>query len=155
MSTSITVDVSEVVAKLDPEKLNTYIGIAMKGASDIIRADLRTYPPKSNKKMVWASDKQRRGFFAKLKAGEIEVPYRRGQSPGSEKLGSSWKRKLTREPNMSLEIGTRVSYAPYVMDKDQQAAYHKGNWPTVQGIVDKRANDVKRFIVKALERWAR
>ena len=153
--TSIEVDVSEVVAKLDPKELEAQLAWALKGASDIIRADVRTYPPQSHKPMKWKSAKQRRWFFANLRAGNIEVPYRRGQSPGSEKLGASWTRKLERGVNPSVTIGTRVSYAPWVMDKDRQADYHKGNWPTVQSIAEKRANDVKRFIETALQRWAR
>jgi len=154
--TSITVDVSEAVKKLDPQELERALTVALGEGAKHIRNEARRYPPQSHKKMNWKSAKQRRGFFAKLRAGEIDVPYRRGQSPGSEKLGASWNITTeNRSGHLRSIVGTRVSYAPLVMDKDRQAAYHKGNWPTVQDIARDQANNVKRFVEQALARWAR
>jgi hypothetical protein len=82
--------------------------------------------------MLKLNDKMRRGFFAKLKSGEIEVPYRRGQSPGSEKLGQSW---TVRRENMGFRaiIGTNVSYAQLVQDSAKQTSYHRGTgWITTK-----------------------
>lgn len=57
-----------------------------------LRSKLAPYPPRSSRPQahLWTRQ-QRREFFAKLRAGEIEVPYRRGQSPGSENLGKRWR----------------------------------------------------------------
>ena len=156
MTASITVDVSEVVKKLDPAELEKALEIALGEGAKHIRNEARRYPPQSHKPMQWKSAKQRRWFFANLREGNIEVPYRRGQSPGSEKLGSSWNiRTENRGGNIKAIIGTPASYAPYVMDERRQAAYHKGNWKTIQSIAKDQANTVKRFVEQSLERWAR
>lgn len=44
MSASITVDVSEAVAKLNPADMERAIETALEGAASLIRADIKTYP---------------------------------------------------------------------------------------------------------------
>src|SRR5690348_5011101 len=64
---------------------------ALAEAATLVKSKAASYPPQpSGRKQPFTSDRQRRGFFAKLRAGEIEVPYRRGSSPGSQKLGAQW-----------------------------------------------------------------
>ena len=156
---SITVDVSEVVKKLDPQDLERHLSIALEGAADrCVRDDVRRYPPPSRGPMKWKSAKQRRWFFAALRRGEIEVPYRRGQSPGSERLGASWTKPVARKVGAGLIqaiVGTNVSYARYVQDSGFQAAIHKGNWQTVQDVARRQAQPIKRFIEQSLARWAK
>ena len=153
---SITIDVSEAVKKLDPRDLERHLTISLKGASDLVRDDVRRYPPPSRGPMKWKSEKQRRWFFAALRRGEIEVPYRRGQSPGSERLGASWTKRVTATgTEFRATIGTNVSYARYVQDSGFQAAIHKGNWQTVQDVVRRQAQPIKRFIEQSLARWAK
>ena len=45
MSASITVDVSEAMKKLDPSDMEKAIATALKGSADLIRADIKRYPP--------------------------------------------------------------------------------------------------------------
>lgn len=91
---------------------------------------IQNYPPQSGKKMEWASDKQRRGFFAKLRDGAIQVPYRRSGDYG----GSFAKQPI---PDGTMLV-SHLPYAPYVRGMDPpQAAYHKGNWDTLEQIADK------------------
>lgn len=79
--------------------------------------------------------KQRRGFFAKLAAGEIEVPYIRGQSKKSEKLMQSWTTE-SRNNGLTQVIGTAVSYARLVQSAEKQTQYHrKGGWKTEKQIL--------------------
>src|SRR5262245_46578055 len=47
------------------------------------------YPPAQSRPQPM-TDAQRRGFFAKLKAGEIVVPYPRGSAPSSETMSKHW-----------------------------------------------------------------
>jgi hypothetical protein len=42
------------------------------------------YPAARHGRQPFKTTAQRRAFFAKLRSGAIEVPYRRGTSPGSE-----------------------------------------------------------------------
>ena len=153
MATSITVDVSEVLAKLDPEKMRHEVEVALGGAADIIRAGVKQYPSRqSTGPQQWKSEKQRRWFFAALREGKIQVPYRR-----TGKLGQSWTKRIDRGSTWpAAVIGTHMAYAPYVQDADRQTAMHaRTPWPTAQGVAEEKSDEVVRFIKKALEKWAK
>jgi hypothetical protein len=99
------------------------------------------------------SDKAKRmraGFFAKLKSGEIEVPYRRGASPGSEKLGARWAIS-TQNQGWRAVIGNNASYAKLVQDSAKQTGYHRGTgWITTNQVVQLYGQDAIRTIRTAL-----
>jgi hypothetical protein len=99
-------------------------------------------------------DKQRRGFFARLNKGEIEVPYVRGANKMSQKLSQSWTTEA-RDNGLTQIIGTAVSYAPLVQSAAKQAQYHKiSGWRTESQILaDGQAKAVKTiefYITKTL-----
>lgn len=80
---------------------------------------------------TWKSEKQRRYFFFALRKGIIQVPYRRGISPGSQRLGRSWAAKQLNDT--SVAIGTNVTYARMVKDEGVQTKYMKAvGWTTIQ-----------------------
>ncbi len=98
--------------------------------------------------------KQRRGFFAKLRAGEIEVPYIRGSSLQSEKLSQSWTTE-SRNNGLTQVIGTAVSYAKLVQSAAKQTQYHKKTgWNTEQQILakgqDKAIKTITYYVQKDL-----
>ena len=121
---TITVDVSEVMRKLDPDKMERALEVALDGAADLIRADIKKYPAPP--------------------AGSSYV--RTGT------LGGSWAKRVQ---GMTAVIGSNIKYAPYVQGADRQAWMHKGRWQTTADVAKSRAGDVKRFIERALQRWAR
>lgn len=109
-----------------------------------VAGEFRKYPPRRYAKQPFTSDKQRRGFFAKLKRGEIEVPYRRGLSPGSKKLGQSWTTE--RAGPLVRIVGTSVSYARLVQG-DQQTPYHRDTgWQTDKQVVARMTPRVRRIV---------
>ena len=59
-----------------------------------IKGKVAKYPPQKHVSIAsiggWKSIKQMKWFFAALSKGEIDVPYRRGQSATSEDLGQRW-----------------------------------------------------------------
>nr|NIV28452.1 hypothetical protein [Anaerolineae bacterium] len=122
--TSIKVDVSEAVAKLDPKTMEKHLSVALDGAADLIRADIKKYPAPPA-----GSSYQRTGT-----------------------LGRSWAKKVNRSALRAV-IGSNVAYAPYVQDQDRQAWMHKGRWQTAQGVARDQARNVQRFIERALARW--
>ena len=80
---------------------------------------------------TWKSEKQRRYFFFALRKGIIQVPYRRGTSPGSQRLGRSWAAKQLTDT--SVAIGTNVTYARMAKDEGAQTKYMKAvGWTTIQ-----------------------
>ena len=99
---------------------------------------------------TFVSDKQRRYFFAALKRGEIEVPYRRGESPKSETLGRRWTVNITNN-GMRAVIGNNASYGPLVMDQDRQSVFMKAvGWRTVQEIVEDERATVMEVIRRGI-----
>jgi hypothetical protein len=96
------------------------------------------------------AQRMRAGFFARLHAGEIEVPYRRGSSPGSKDLQNSWNVRTDNQGFRAI-VGTGVSYARLVQDKAKQATYHKiTGWPTTEDIVKEHKNEIIEKIQQAL-----
>ena len=126
MSTTITVDVSEAVKRLDPKTMEKYLVVALDGAANIIRAEIKVYPPKPE--------------------GSEYVR--------TNALHDSWAKKIDRG-GLKAVIGTNVAYAPYVQDADRQAWMHRGRWKTAQSVARDKAQDVKRLVERALNRWAR
>ena len=127
--TNITIDVSEAVRKLDPKDMVQAITEAIDKSADLLREDMRVYPPP-----VPNSTYIRTG---KLKAG--------------------WAKRMGATGGLpSAIIGNYgVTYAPYVQDYDRQAAIHRNRWQTTQMIAYKRKHDIKLLIEAVLARWAR
>ena len=126
---TITVDVSEALKKLDPKDMEKALIEGVGAASSLVMAETKRYPPPPP-----ASTYQRTGA-----------------------LGRSWQKKV--EPYTSGVRGIvdsqGVPYAVYVMGAPGQAWMHKGRWATVGDIAKREAQNVRRVIIKALERWAR
>ena len=98
------------------------------------------------------TDRSRRFFFAALRASDIEVPYRRGQSPGSEKLGTSWTTSVSADGRTG-RVGNDTTYGRLVQDRDRQTAYHKTTgWNTVQDVAKKEQAAVLKFFQIQYER---
>ena len=148
MTTDITVDISEVLDKLDPRKMQAAVENGLKAAGDLVRADIKKYPGRqSSGPQQWKSERQRRWFFAALRRGEIQVPYRR-----TGKLGQSWTRTIEKGGRWpAAVIGTNRAYAPWVQDEERQAPMHARNtWPTAQGVARDKQGDVVRVIEQAI-----
>ena len=120
-----------------------------------LKGKIATYPPERHGPMIWSEDpekraRQRRGFFAKLNAGEIEVPYRRGSSPGSETLGRKWT--IEEVGPFEAKIGNAASYGPFVQDPEKQSRYHQmTGWPTTQDVIDKEGPEVVKVAEKLVK----
>ena len=81
--------------------------------------ETRNTPPQSGKPQAFTSAAQRRAFFAKLKSGAIRVPYQRTGA-----LVAGWHQ------SDAYTVANEVPHAAFVVAKQTQAKYHKGNWPT-------------------------
>lgn len=123
--TSITVDVSEAVRKLDPKTLERALADALDSAAKNVRTEARKYPPAPKPTYQWTYTLKRSWTVQK---------------------GRNFLERI---------IGTNVAYAPYVQDADRQAWMHKGRWQTTADIAQKKARDIQKVIETALQRWAR
>ena len=90
-----------------------------------IRSLMAEEPAERHVPQPFKTDKQRRGFFAKLRKGEIEVPYRRGRSPGAKGLSKSWHLDVEDDGNRVV-VSTNVPYARVVQDEDQAEGAPRG-----------------------------
>ena len=123
--TTITIDVSEVVAKLDPKDIERAITQSVDGVADVLMGDMKIYPP----------------------------PPPNSRYVRTGKLGRGWQKHVGFPKSWVGNVG--VAYARYVQDYDWQAAIHRGRWQTTEMIARKRMHDIQRLIEQSLERWAR
>ena len=150
MLTITITGVDEIIAALaaiDPKTLATPIGVAV---AEEARNIISVYPSASRKSQPFKSAASRRFFFAALKRGEIEVPYRRG-GKGSQGLGRKWTVSPTAD---GAELTNAASYAALVQSKQEQAAYFRGNWKTDADVANElessgKAAQVAEDIVQA------
>lgn len=131
---------------------NQRIGMALKRATQasvkVLRARLAKYPGKSTGTMTFVSDKQRRFFFAALRSGAIQVPYRRTGT-----LGRKWTSKVTfTDDDVMGFVGNNAPYAPYVQGFDTQARIHAGNWQTDQSVADESRDEVLGIFADEISR---
>lgn len=155
MST-IRVEADELIRKLTSLAQFRKVKAAVTVAGKFIRGKMATYPssrhgPAIPRAKDWSA-KQRRGFFAKLRSGEIEVPYRRGASSGSERLGSKWTTQSA-NAGMTAIVGNNASYVRLVQDAENQTRYHKmTGWPTDDQVMRDHGPTVVEYIRQAIER---
>ncbi len=135
----ITIRPDAALARLFSGGLDTAMRATTMAAAAEGQDRIAQYPPVRRKKMVFVSDKQRRAFFARLRHGEIEVPYRRGSSPGSQALGRRWH--IQPSGTINHVLTNDASYAPLVHGATDQAAYHAGNWKTDEGLASELRAD--------------
>lgn len=144
----VTVEgIPELQARLGRALSDAVLRGAMTQATALVQRRLAVYPPASHRKMVWVSEKQRRFFFAALREGTIEVPYRRTGT-----LGRRWTSAITGSgDNLVGTVGNNTSYGPYVMSRADQAAYHAGVWPVAEDVADQMTDDVLGIFQQAVQ----
>ena len=135
MELSIQVEgIDRLVSKFGKLATFTNLRPAMRDSLNKVWNELARYPkpPEQGTFTGFKSDRQRRFFFAALREGLIQVPYRRTGT-----LGRSWTTRIDVTAN-SIEgrIGTNIIYAPWVQDKDRQATIHQGRWQTAQAVLE-------------------
>lgn len=122
-----------------------------------LKSKVAQYPPRKRLKrravygQTFQSVRQRKWFFAALSNGDIEVPYRRGLSPGSESLGRKWT-VYSLSP-FTVVVGNNVSYARYVQDQEMQSRYMREvGWQTVQQVVEAEHERITEWLQQEFER---
>lgn len=151
--TSVTIrieGIEQLLATLDGTKI---LHTTMSMAGQTIAGHMRdAYPPSpAGRHQPFVSDKQRRGFFAKLKAGLIDVPYQRGKSGASEDMQSKWT--VENESDTKVVVGNNTSYGPLVMGDRQTHFHQETGWKTIQTIATEKAPSVEEEIRKAIDNY--
>ncbi len=139
--------------KLSPERYRKTVNAGLMAGALHYKAKIAIYPasPGGRRRESW-TPKQRRWFFWALNAGIIDVPYRRGTSPNSERLGQSWT--VASRIWHTATVGNDTSYGPFVQDKEKQARYHKRTgWKTTQQVAKTESAAIVGKIENQVERW--
>ncbi len=146
--------ISRVVRILNPAEWHRAVSSGIMAAALEVKGAAAEYPPDelAHRPQPFVSDRQRRYFFAALRRGEIEVPYRRGFSPGSESLGRRWTIKTT-DRGLTGVIGNNASYARYVQGAGFQTAYHaETGWKTDEQVAREKRERALQIVDMALSR---
>lgn len=115
------------------------IGVAVAEAVKNVAAP---YPPVRRQRQPFKSDKSRRAFFAGLRDGSIQVPYRR-----SGVTGRSWQIAPTSDGATLTNNAPGVKYTTVAAT---QVRYHAGNWNTeVQAAEQAEAQGIPQQVAEA------
>jgi len=124
------------------EELQPVTGAILSAGNDIILKRVAVYPADSRPSRYevygspFKSEKQRRYFFWALGEKKIEVPYRRGESPGSQVFAKRWT-VMASNSGMTVTVGNNAKYGPLLMDEENQSRYAaRVGWETVQDIAE-------------------
>jgi hypothetical protein len=153
MAITITVKgAKELVTKLETmAKLET-VKAAIEQAGGDLQGFMKEYPANTvrmaNPLLREKSEKGnrvRRGFFARLKSGEISVPY--GQSGF---LGDNWTYAPANE-GMQAIVANGISYNDWVQGGKQTAQHTATGWLTVDKAVETYGPGIIQQISDALD----
>lgn len=150
MAYSITIEgADELVAKLNTLAKFNHVRSVIAQQGVMLQRYLRKYPSKvySPNPLIKTNDRVRRAFFAKMKSGEISVPYKR-----TRKLANSWAVSSSMD-GFTSTVTNNMSYADMVQGWDSQVTRHKwSGWVTEKGALDVKRPEIIRNITNALNR---
>ena len=124
----------KIKSALDELAQAEFLQLIAKGVGEEVKSEAMTYPTKKHVPLSsvggFVSDKQRKWFFAALRSGDIQVPYRRTRN-----LGNRWNVKA--QGGGKAVVGNPTPYAPFVHSEGQQSAMMAAiGWRTTGEIVD-------------------
>lgn len=147
----------ELLAKINTlEKMRMVTGALLAGGAHMKTAmqvypDAKHFTRASIYGQPFQSDRQRKFFFYALAHGIIQVPYRRGSSPGSRNLKQQWTVAATNN-GFTVEIGNATSYGPLVQGQGLQSRYAQAvGWQTDQQVLDREAPAVVKYVEDAIQ----
>lgn len=103
---------------------------------------IRKYPPvQLPRPAMPMTDKQRRGFFAKLRAGEIEVPYVRGGSKSKE-FGRQF---YVTQQGYNTIVGNNSPYNDYLIGPNQAAYMAVLGWRKLDEVAQEKKDKMEKI----------
>lgn len=140
----ITIDASaaqRALSKLDDPAVKRDMAEAVADENVLPALSQANYPPPSGKPMQFVSDKQRRGFFAKLRSGQIQVPYGR-----TGRTGASYTKQVIAD---GVAVTSGLASAEYTRGPGQ-AAYHRDTWQTHEEIAQSLEGEAAQTALQVL-----
>jgi len=119
-----------------------------------IRNVVAEYPGPSRQPVEWASEKQRRWWFASRRGANLPFKYTRNSDAWSQRLGPSWA--VRPEGQTNAVVGTKATYGPWVQSAEKQTAQHKATgWKTDKEAVEEveRGGKAMRIFRAIIQKW--
>ena len=151
MQFSVHVDGIEKLLK----QLNVPLAPVLKeityAVGELVQKEIAVYPGSSHSPVLWASERQRRYYFAMRRAAGLSPKYDRGSDPMSKQLLNAWK--VSHHGATDALVDNQTNYGPWVQNDIYQTAQHKATgWITDEQAVKKveRSGDVEHVAKKII-----
>jgi hypothetical protein len=118
---------------------------------ELVRSEIAVYPGGSHKPVIWASERQRRYYFAMRREAGLSPGYTRNSDPMSQRLANSWT--LSHLGSTDALLDSKASYGPWVQNEIYQTAQHAATgWITDEKAVKnvEKSGDVERVAEKII-----
>lgn len=142
MTTLAIKGLERVLKKLGELEGRRWLRGALGEAAETLKDYLAEAPPRSDGPVQWASERQRRWYWAARAEQGLPLRYTREADPWSERLGASWTTEVA-PSGLSATVGNDASYGPWVQDEERQQPMHRATgWRTIQGAIRDRGQAV-------------
>ena len=121
---------------------------------ELVRDEIATYPGPVFRPIEWASEKQRRFYFAMRRKENLGMEYDRLSDPMSQRLKESWTTDQLGAHD--AVVTSRATYAYWVQSAEGQQPFHKNTgWITdEQAVLNvENSGDIDRTIGDVMQRW--
>jgi hypothetical protein len=118
---------------------------------ELVQKEIAVYPGASSSPVIWASERQKRFYFAMRYAAGLSTKYDRGSDAMSKQLLNAWK--VSHHGATDALVDNKASYGPWVQNDLYQSAQHKATgWITDEQAVKKveRSGDVEHTAAKII-----
>lgn len=141
------------------EEITKALGVDLKpvlrditfAAGELVRSEIAVYPGPAHKPIIWASERQRRFYFAMRREAGLSPGYTRNSDAMSQRLGASWT--IQHHGATDALLDNKTSYGPWVQNDLYQTAQHKATgWITDEQAVKRveRSGDVEHVAEKII-----
>lgn len=149
-------DLRDLRKLLSPSEYRRVVRTGCVAAAQVAADAMKEYPPSPAGRPQFGAGfptlAMQRGFFARLNAGEIEVPYRRGTSPSSERLNAKWRVRPMR--GLAAEAINYTSYGVWVHGDQEQSQYHKETGhKTESSVVEDEIENMGIAFERVISKW--
>lgn len=139
----------KLLAKLNTKKYAGALEASLRSCLSVIYHHVARYPPatEANEPPITYGRWYERGFGTKYKRkkdGGIT------EYPTSQALGRSWTIRVT--SGLSGEVGSRVSYGPYVQGAEQAEFHKRTGWSTIYQVAAEVAPTLTRMLTVVVNR---
>ena len=145
----------QAIANLTGPQVNKVGERAGVKVAEELKNTLSRKPGPSHQPVKWASERQRRWYYAARRKDMLDLKYTRNADPWSQKSSVAW---TTQRIAGGAVLGNPATYSPYVYSQEYQTEQHKATgWTTDKEAADRAFRDgtVARHVMAEVESMVR